>query len=115
MPALVAIGVFGLFHPVELRVEPVRGRVLVIETNGRRELLEGSGSVTLRSAATVTESGKGMSGRNRLVRVRPRWARGSSCASHSLTRCCAQSDTASAVPHAPAPRIEAAVTGRRAA
>ncbi|MBZ5605798.1 MAG: hypothetical protein LAO79_26155 [Acidobacteriia bacterium] len=54
MSALVTIGVFGLFHPVELRVEPVRGRVLVIEAQGRREILEGRGSAMLRSAATVT-------------------------------------------------------------
>src|SRR5579872_6219954 len=45
MLAAVTIGVFGLFHPLELQVEPVRGRVLVIE---------GGGSVKLRAAATVT-------------------------------------------------------------
>ncbi len=54
MLAVVTIGVFGLFHPVELQVEPVRGRVLVIETGGHREVLEGSGSVRLHSAARVT-------------------------------------------------------------
>jgi peptidoglycan hydrolase-like amidase len=52
--AQVSIGVFGLFHPTELLVEPVRGRVLVIETEGRRQMLEGHGSVMLKSAATVT-------------------------------------------------------------
>jgi len=54
MLALVTIGVFGLFHPVELKVEPIHGSVLAIESNGRRQVLEGRGSVTLRSAATVT-------------------------------------------------------------
>ncbi len=54
MPARVAIGVFGLFHAAEFAIEPVRGRVLVIESGGRREVLEGRGSAMLRSAATVT-------------------------------------------------------------
>lgn len=53
MLATVTIGVFGLFHPVELEVAPVRGRVIAIESGGRRQVLEGSGSVRLRSAATV--------------------------------------------------------------
>ncbi len=54
MPARVTIGVFGLFHPVEFQVEPVRGRVLMIEAGGLRQVLEGRGSVRLRSAAVVT-------------------------------------------------------------
>jgi peptidoglycan hydrolase-like amidase len=54
MPARVTIGVFGLFHPAEFAIEPVRGRVLVIETARGRETVEGHGSVRLRSAATVT-------------------------------------------------------------
>jgi|SRR5579872_2617524 len=54
MLAAVTIGVFGLFHPLELQVEPVRGRVLVIESGGHRQMLEGGGSVKLRAAATVT-------------------------------------------------------------
>ena len=54
MSAAVTVGVFGLFHPTELRVEPVRGRILEIEADGRREMLEGHGSVTIRSAARVT-------------------------------------------------------------
>ncbi len=55
MLALVTIGVFGLFHPTELRVEPARGHVLVVESGGRRETLEGNGSATIRSAAAVTD------------------------------------------------------------
>ena len=54
MTALVAIGVFGLFHPVELRVEAARGHAIVVETQGRREVAEGKRSVELRAAATVT-------------------------------------------------------------
>ncbi len=54
MPSRVSIGVFGLFHPSELLLEPVRGRVLAIETNGRREIVEGRGAVRVKSAATVT-------------------------------------------------------------
>ena len=54
MAAPVTIGIFGLFHPSELEIEPVRGRVLVIESNGRRQLLEGRGTLRLRSPATVT-------------------------------------------------------------
>ena len=54
MPSRVSIGVFGLFHPPELVVEPVRGRVLAIEVGGKREVLEGRGSLRLRAAAVVT-------------------------------------------------------------
>jgi len=54
MPARVTIGVFGLFHPAELEIEPVRGRVLAIETGAKREILEGRGSVKLRAGAIVT-------------------------------------------------------------
>ena len=50
----VAIGVFGLFHPKEFQIEPVRGRVLEIEAEGKQTLLEGHGSAMLRSAARVT-------------------------------------------------------------
>jgi peptidoglycan hydrolase-like amidase len=50
----VTIGVFGLFHPTELEIEPVRGRVLVIESRAGRQVLEGRGSMRLKSASTVT-------------------------------------------------------------
>jgi peptidoglycan hydrolase-like amidase len=60
--ATVRIGVFGLFHPVELDVRPARGQVLVVESgaesgavsNGRTQILEGSAVAHLRSSAQVT-------------------------------------------------------------
>jgi peptidoglycan hydrolase-like amidase len=60
--ATVRIGVFGLFHPVELDVKPVVGQVLVIDSdigskrdsNGRKQILEGSASARLQSPARVT-------------------------------------------------------------
>jgi peptidoglycan hydrolase-like amidase len=68
--ATVRIGVFGLFHPVELEVKPVRGQVLVVDSgiesnqksgagankgsSERRQILEGSASARLRSTAQVT-------------------------------------------------------------
>jgi hypothetical protein len=72
--ATVRIGVFGLFHPVELDVKPVRGQVLVVDSgiesgqksgtelstglnpgsSERRQILEGSASARLRSPAHVT-------------------------------------------------------------
>ena len=51
---IVAICVFSLFHPVELDLQPARASVLIVEQSGRRQTLEGSGAITLRSAATVT-------------------------------------------------------------
>jgi peptidoglycan hydrolase-like amidase len=50
----VRIGVFGLFHPVELEVQPARASLLVVESEGRKQRIEGSSSVRLRSAARVT-------------------------------------------------------------
>jgi len=68
--ATVRIGVFGLFHPVELEVKPVRGQVLVVDSgiesrqkagaepnrgsSGCRQILEGSASALLQSPAQVT-------------------------------------------------------------
>lgn len=42
----VQIGVFGLFHPAELRVRPAPGTVLTIEENGSRYTLEGARTAT---------------------------------------------------------------------
>jgi peptidoglycan hydrolase-like amidase len=53
----VKIGVFGLFHPVQLDVKPAHGQVLMIESNGRSQVVEGSASVRLRSDARVTGRG----------------------------------------------------------
>ena len=54
LAASVRIGVFGLFHPTELEVQPARGNVLVVESSGHRQVLEGVHSARLRSPATVT-------------------------------------------------------------
>jgi peptidoglycan hydrolase-like amidase len=51
---IVAICVFSLFHPVALQVQAARASILVVEQDGRRQILEGSNTITLRSAATVT-------------------------------------------------------------
>jgi peptidoglycan hydrolase-like amidase len=51
--ATVRVGVFGLFHPVELEVQPARASVLVVESNGRQQRIEGSSSLRLRSPARV--------------------------------------------------------------
>ena len=54
MLALVTIGVFGLFHPVELEVRPAQGGVIVVRSGEGEREIEGSRSVRLRSAAMVT-------------------------------------------------------------
>lgn len=51
---IVAICVFSLFHPVELEVQPARGSLVIVEQNGRRESIEGSGARMLRGPATAT-------------------------------------------------------------
>jgi peptidoglycan hydrolase-like amidase len=53
LTATVRIGVFGLFHPVELQVQPVRGNVLIVESEGRTRVLEGSEALPLRAPAFV--------------------------------------------------------------
>ena len=50
----VRIGVFGLFHPVELEVQPARTNMLVVESAGREQRIEGNNRVRLRSATRVT-------------------------------------------------------------
>jgi len=58
MLALVTISVFGLFHPVELEVQPARGCVLaVVSANGARRILEGSESAHLDAPVRVTGRG----------------------------------------------------------
>jgi len=52
--AAVHIGVFGLFHPMQIDVKPVAGQVLMVETQGRTLALEGFASAHLRSPATIT-------------------------------------------------------------
>jgi peptidoglycan hydrolase-like amidase len=51
---IVAICVFSLFHPVEFEVQAARASIVVVEKNGRRETLEGSGAIRLRGPATAT-------------------------------------------------------------
>ena len=48
---MVAICVFSLFRPVELEVRPARANIVIVEQNGRRQTLEGSGAMKLRGPA----------------------------------------------------------------
>ncbi len=52
--ATVRIGVFGLFHPTEVDVQPGRGSVIVVESSGHKEVLEGTSVARLRTSAKVT-------------------------------------------------------------
>ena len=54
LAATVKIGVFGLFHPVELEVRPVRGSVLLVESDRQKRVLEGAAALRLKSEARVT-------------------------------------------------------------
>jgi len=51
---LIAISVFTLFHPVELEIQPARANILIVEQSGHRQTLEGTNSLKLLSAATVS-------------------------------------------------------------
>ncbi len=51
---IVAICVFSLFRPVEFEVQPARSSVVVVEQNGSRKTLEGSGTMKLHGPATAT-------------------------------------------------------------
>ena len=51
---MVAICVFSLFHPTELRIQPTRANIVIVEQNGHRDTLEGSNAMTLHGAATAT-------------------------------------------------------------
>jgi hypothetical protein len=55
LAATVKIGVFGLFHPVELDVEPVRGGVLVVESTQQTHILEGAHTLRPRASRGATE------------------------------------------------------------
>lgn len=54
---IVAICVFGLFHPVELELRPARGSIVVVAQNGRQQVLEGSATMKLRASATAAGRG----------------------------------------------------------
>jgi len=53
LTATVRIGVFGLFHPVEVEVQPLRGNILVVESEGKKQILQGSDVIKLHAAALV--------------------------------------------------------------
>ena len=58
MIATVAISVFGLFHPVELDVQPARGSVLaIVDGNGSARKLEGQQIAELGGATKVSAPG----------------------------------------------------------
>jgi peptidoglycan hydrolase-like amidase len=52
--ATVRIGVFGLFHPVELEVQPASASALVVDTGGRQQRVEGTGKIRLTRPSRVT-------------------------------------------------------------
>lgn len=52
--ATVHISVLGAFHPVALELQPAQGVTLVVETQGRTELLEDAHTITLTGPARVT-------------------------------------------------------------
>jgi stage II sporulation protein D len=51
---IVAICVFSLFHPVELELQRAPSGIVVVEQNGRRQTLEGSGILKLRGPASAS-------------------------------------------------------------
>ena len=53
MLALVTIGVFGLFHPVELEVRPAPAGMIVVKRGEDERRLEGSGAIRLRDRKSV--------------------------------------------------------------
>jgi peptidoglycan hydrolase-like amidase len=55
--ALVSISVFGLFHPTVLEVRPLAGNVLVVESKGRSQVLEGKQSARLESPSAIAGRG----------------------------------------------------------
>jgi peptidoglycan hydrolase-like amidase len=52
--ATVHFSVLGAFHPVEFELQPVKGIVLVVETQGRTVLLDGERTITITGPARVT-------------------------------------------------------------
>jgi peptidoglycan hydrolase-like amidase len=51
--ATVHISVLGAFHPVQFELEPVQGQTLVVESEGRREVLQGERTLPLTGPAKV--------------------------------------------------------------
>ncbi len=54
MTQIVAICVFGLFHPTQFDVQPARNGILVVEQSGRRQTLEGFDTMKIAGNALVT-------------------------------------------------------------
>ncbi|HLW76895.1 MAG TPA: SpoIID/LytB domain-containing protein [Bryobacteraceae bacterium] len=54
LAATVKIGVFGLFHPKALEVRPAAGHAIIVEIDGRRDVIEGSAIARLTGAARVS-------------------------------------------------------------
>ena len=52
--ATVHIGVLGSFHPVQLELQPAKGQVLVVESQGRTEELAAERTLSLAGPAKVT-------------------------------------------------------------
>ena len=52
--ATVQISVLGSFHPVQLDLQPAKGVILIVETEGRAEALQGGRTITLTGAARVS-------------------------------------------------------------
>jgi hypothetical protein len=51
--ATVHISVLGSFHPVQFELQPAKGQVLVVESQGRTELIQGERTVPLTGPAKV--------------------------------------------------------------
>jgi len=51
--ATVHISVLGAFHPVQFELKPAKGQTLVVESQGRTEVLQGESSATLEGPAKV--------------------------------------------------------------
>ena len=51
--ATVHISVLGSLHPVEFELQPVKGIPLIVETQGRTDLLEGARTISLTGPARV--------------------------------------------------------------
>jgi len=51
--ATVHISVLGSFHPVQFELQPAKGQILVVESQGRTELVQGERTVPLAGPAKV--------------------------------------------------------------
>ena len=58
--ATVHISVLGSWNPVQLDLQPAKGAILIVETQGRTEVLQGARTVTLTGPARVSGSNGAM-------------------------------------------------------